>query len=207
MFNHRSPLFRRDRSRRSRFHMSLNSTTNLVIAEGLARVLHVRQRHPQGFQLGAAGQQLSLQLVPQRLDSLRLRLQAGQLHWDARRNTFEEKNILFVDDFFSQRELKGVQPFTSTQTRGEMDFASPSKTSGDGRWRQEGETERRRFSVRKLRRSEILPPSASQQPTHRSPPSGCPAAPSGGRSRCGGAPRSAPPAAQTMTGKRQQTNN
>lgn len=126
--------------------MSLNSTTNLVIAEGLARVLHVRQRHPQGFQLGAAGQQLSLQLVPQRLDSLRLRLQAGQLHWDARRNTFEEKktNILFVDDFFSQRELKGVQPFTSTQTKGEMDFASPSKTSGDGRWRQEGETERRR---------------------------------------------------------------
>lgn len=72
--------------------MSLNSTTNLVIAEGFARVLHVRQRHPQGFQLGAAGQQLSLQLVPQRLDSLRLRLQAGQLHWDARRNTFEEKN-------------------------------------------------------------------------------------------------------------------
>lgn len=26
-----------------------------------------------------------------------------------------------------------------------MDFASPSKTSEDGRWRQEGETERRRL--------------------------------------------------------------
>lgn len=40
----------------------------------------MRERHPQSFQLSAAGQQFSLQLVLLRLDSLRLCLQTGQLH-------------------------------------------------------------------------------------------------------------------------------
>ena len=52
----------------------------LIVAEGLVFTLQVRQRHPQGLQLGATSQQLSLQLVPEALHALRLRLQTGQLH-------------------------------------------------------------------------------------------------------------------------------
>lgn len=48
--------------------------------EALVSGLHVRERHPQGVQLGAAGQQLGLQLVLLGLDPLGLRLEAGQLH-------------------------------------------------------------------------------------------------------------------------------
>lgn len=90
----------------------------------------------------------------------------------------------------------------STQTE-EVDFASPSKISGDGdgRKRETKKRERKTLSVRKLHQSEILTHSASQQSTHRSPPSWCPAALSSGRSQCGDAPRSAPPAGQTMTAR------
>lgn len=54
--------------------------TYFIITEGLAGVLNMRKRHPQGFQFSAAGQQFSLELVLLSLDPLCLRLQAGQLH-------------------------------------------------------------------------------------------------------------------------------
>lgn len=57
------------------------SLTYFVVTKGLVGAPHVRQCHPQGFQFVAAGQQFSLQLVLLSLDSLRLRLQAGKLHW------------------------------------------------------------------------------------------------------------------------------
>lgn len=106
----------------------------------------MRQRHSQALQLGAAGQQLSLQLVPLRLNSLRLRLQAGQLHWEARRDTFEGKQkTLFEHDLFIYCNLEGALCVGSTQQLGEMDFASPSKISGDGDGRKrESERERER---------------------------------------------------------------
>ncbi|KAF3846617.1 hypothetical protein F7725_003695 [Dissostichus mawsoni] len=54
--------------------------THLLSTESLAGALQVRQRHPQGLQLAAAGQQLRLQLLLLRRDPLRLRLQTGQPH-------------------------------------------------------------------------------------------------------------------------------
>lgn len=51
-----------------------------IITEGLVSALHMRECHPQGFQLSAARQQFSLQMVLLSLDPLRLRLQTGQLH-------------------------------------------------------------------------------------------------------------------------------
>lgn len=47
----------------------------------------MRERHPQSFQLSAAGQQFSLQLVLLRLDSLRFCLQTGQLHCTQKNHT------------------------------------------------------------------------------------------------------------------------
>lgn len=48
--------------------------THFIIIEALVVALHMRERHPQAFDLCAAGQQLSLQLVFLSLDPLRLRL-------------------------------------------------------------------------------------------------------------------------------------
>lgn len=130
------------------FSHELKFNNYLFMAQAFACVLHMRQRHPQGFQLGAAGQQLSLQLVPLRLDSLRLRLQAGQLHWDARRNTFGGKKNKKKPTHFLGMIVE--RPSYSLKARKQLEkcisphLLKPLETAGAGR-RREGETERRRL--------------------------------------------------------------
>lgn len=51
-----------------------------LTAEDLVGALHMRERHPEGFQFSAARQQLSLQLLPLSVDLLCLGLQTGKLH-------------------------------------------------------------------------------------------------------------------------------
>ena len=59
----------------------------LLLAQRLVGALQVGQRHPQGVQLGAARRQFSPALVPLGPHALSLRLQGGELHCGAGRET------------------------------------------------------------------------------------------------------------------------
>ena len=59
----------------------------LLLAQRLVGALQVGQRHPQGVELGAARRQLSPALVPLGPHALSLRLQGGELHCGAGRET------------------------------------------------------------------------------------------------------------------------